>query len=208
MPEKTTATAAESRGRRHPAGERLRDYLNQKVAELNRSQRSLERELGWGHGALHLVLRGKVEITLRHIEELAPVLGTTPLELLSNAYAEGATPERAAELAPGWVDVLTYQMKALEQAGEVFQQLQEIIPLPTLEEIAEMRAGTRPVTRHAYLIGQLQAFMCDLENVASDLKVDLEYQFDPEGAEKLVDFFNGLETAVQRLRPPGGLACS
>jgi hypothetical protein len=112
----------------------------------------------------------------------------------------------AEPLEPGWVDVLTYQMKALEQAGEVFQQLQEVIPRPTLEEVAEMRAGTRPVTRHAYLIGQLQAFMCDLENVASDLKVDLEYQFDPGGAEKLEDFFNGLETAVQRLKPPRRVA--
>lgn len=108
----------------------------------------------------------------------------------------------AEPLEREWVEVLTSQMKALEQAGEVFQQLQEIIPPPTLEEVAEMRAGLRPVTRHAYLIGQLQSFMCDLENVASDLKVDLEYQFDPEGAEKLVDFFNGLETAVQRLTPP------
>ena len=108
----------------------------------------------------------------------------------------------AQSLEPGWVDVLADQMKALEQAGEVLQQLQELIPRPTLEEVAEMRAGTRPVTRFAYLIGQLQGYMCDVENVASDLKVDLEYQFDPDGAEKLANFFNGLETAVERLTPP------
>jgi hypothetical protein len=44
--------------------------------------------------------------------------------------------------------------------------------------------------------------MCSLENVASDLRVDLEYQFDPEGAEKLDNFFNALATAVERLTPP------
>jgi hypothetical protein len=107
----------------------------------------------------------------------------------------------AQPLEPGWVVVLTYQMKLLEEAGEVLQQLQELIPRPTLEEVAEMRAGTRPVTRFAYLIGQLQNYMCGVENVASDLKVDLDYQFDPEGAEKLESFFNGLETAVERLTP-------
>lgn len=203
VPNQTDATTPQPRDR-HPGSERLREYLVKEVEALNRSQRSLERELGWGHGSLRLVLRGKVEITLRHVEELARALGTTPLELLGKAYGEAAMPEEAADLPPGWVDVLTYQMMALEQAGEVFQQLQELIPRPTLEEVAEMRKGTKPVTRHAYLIGQLQAFMCDLENVASDLKVDLEYQFDPEGAEKLVDFFNGLETAIQRLTPPRG----
>jgi hypothetical protein len=108
----------------------------------------------------------------------------------------------AEPLEPGWVDVLTYQMTLLEEAGEVLQQLQELIPRPTLEEVAEMRAGTRPVTRYAFLIGQLQGYMCDLENVASDLRVDLEYQFDPEGAEKLESFYNALETAVERLAPP------
>lgn len=112
----------------------------------------------------------------------------------------------AEPLEPGWVIVLTYQMKLLEEAGEVLQHLQELIPWPSLEEVAEMRAGTRPVTRYAFLIGQLQGYMCDVENVASDLKVDLEYQFDPEGAEKLESFYNALETAVERLAAPPSAA--
>lgn len=112
----------------------------------------------------------------------------------------------AEPLEPGWVIVLTYQMKLLEEAGEVLQRLQELIPWPSLEEVNEMRAGTRPVTRYAFLIGQLQGYMCDVENVASDLKVDLEYQFDPEGAEKLESFYNALETAVERLAAPPSAA--
>jgi transcriptional regulator with XRE-family HTH domain len=185
-----------------PSGERLRAILEERITRTGRSQRSLERELGWGHGSLGNLLRRKTEATFRHVEELAPVLGTTPLELLSEAYAVPPAPARAEELEPGWLDVLAYQATALEEAGEVLQQLQELIPRPTVEEVAEMRSGKRPVTRSAYLIAQLQAYMCDLENVASDLRVDLEYQFDPEGAEKLENFFNGLATAVQRLTPP------
>lgn len=201
VPKTSEVTTAAPPGSRHPGSQRLRKLLDEKVSQAKKSHRRLERELGWGHGNLRLVLRGKVEITLRHIEELARVLNTTPLELMGRAYMEPASPARSEELEPGWVDILTYQMKALEQAGEVFQQLQELIPPPTLEEVAEMRAGARPVTRRAYLIGRLQAFMCDLENVASDLRVDLEYQFEPDGAEKLESFFNGLDTAVERLTP-------
>jgi len=70
----------------HPAAERLRELLSRRIATLERSHRSLERELGWGHGILGNLLRGRTVITLRHVEELAPILGTTPLELLSEAY--------------------------------------------------------------------------------------------------------------------------
>lgn len=192
---------------RHPAAERLRELLSRQIATLERSHRSLERELGWGHGILGNLLRGRTEITLRHVEELAPILGTTSLDLLSEAYAETGQPERdqAEKLEPGWLDVLAYQATALEEAGEVFQQLQAMIPLPTPEEVAEIRSGKRPVGRFAYLIAQLQSYMCTLENVASDLKVDLEYEFDPEGAEKLDNFYNALSTAVERLTPRRGL---
>ena len=132
-----------------------------------------------------------------------PRPGSILLRVMTPELPEERLQEPPAEpLEPGWVVVLTYQMKLLEEAGEVLQQLQELIPRPTLEEVAAMRAGTRPVTRYACLIGQLQGYMCGVENVASDLRVDLEYQFDPEGAEKLGNFFNGLETAVERLTPP------
>jgi transcriptional regulator with XRE-family HTH domain len=201
VPNRTDAATAPL-DTRQAAGERLLEVLKARIAAVPRSQRSLERALGWGHGNLRRVLLGKVDITLRHVEELAPVLGTTPLELLSAAYAEAPTQVPPGELEPGWLDILTYQMTALEGAGEVFQQLQELIPSPTPEEVAEMRTGRRPITRLAYMIAQLQAYMCAVENVASDLKVDLEYRFAPEGTETLDNFFNALSTAVERLTPP------
>lgn len=173
--------------------------LNQKFEALGRSVRSLEREMGWSHGSLGRLLAGKSAITLRDIEELAPALGTTPLELLSEVFAGPA--QAQAVLEPGWIDVLTCQATVLEEASEVLQELQGLIPRPTLTEVAEMRTGARPVTRYAFLIGQLQSYLCSLENVASDLKVDLEYSFDPQGAEHLENFFNALTTAVERLTP-------
>ena len=189
----------------YPSIERLRAILNGKITRTGRSQRSLERELGWAHGSLGRVLSGRTEISLRHVEELAAVLGTSQMELLREAFAtpDPSHPESmpSDELEPGWIDVLTYQATALEEASEVFQQLQALIPRPTPEEVAEMRRGARPVTRYACLISQLQSYLCSLENVASDLKVDLEYNFNPQGAEHLENFFNALETAVERLTP-------
>jgi transcriptional regulator with XRE-family HTH domain len=189
----------------YPSIERLRAILKGKIHRTGRSQRSLERELGWAHGSLGRVLAGKTEVSLRHVEELAAVLGTGPLELLREFYAQPGPPQPeprpSGELEPGWIDILTYQAAALEEASEVFQQLQELIPRPTPEEVARMRTGALPVTRHAFLIAQLQSFLCSLENVASDLKMDLEYGFDPQGAEYLENFFNALGTAVERLTP-------
>jgi transcriptional regulator with XRE-family HTH domain len=189
----------------HPSIERLRAILTGRISQSGRSQRSLERELGWAHGSLGRILAGKTEISLRHADELATVLGVDALELLREAFARQSLshtdPPPSDELAPGWIDVLTYEVSALEVACEVFQHLQALIPAPTRDEIARMRSGALPVTRYAYLISQLQSYLCSLENVASDLKVDLEYNFDPQGAEHLENFFNALDTAVERLTP-------
>lgn len=184
------------------SGERLIAVVRRRVAKAQRSQQSFDRELGWDRGTLRRLLLGKVGFTLRQIEELAPLLGVTPLELLTESFAEPLSPQPAAELEPGWIDVLTRQLEVLEKAGEVFQELQELIPRPSPAEAAEMRSGRRQITPHAYLIAQLQAYMCALENVASDLKVDLEYRYDPHGAELLDNFFNALSTAIERLNAP------
>jgi transcriptional regulator with XRE-family HTH domain len=187
---------------RSQTSERLLAVVNRRMAEVQRSQQSFERELGWDSGTLQQLLLGDNEFTLRHIEELAPLLGAAPLELLREAFAEPLGAPSAAELEPEWIDVLTRQLEVLDKAGEVFQELQELIPCPSSAEVAEMRSGRRPVTPHAFLIAQLQAYMCALENVASDLKVDLEYRYDPHGAEVLDNFFNALSTAIERLNAP------
>ncbi len=169
---------------------------------MGRSQRSIERHLGWAHGSLGNLLRGRTEPTLRHIAELAPALSATPLELLAEVLAEpAAEPDRDDDLPPDLLDLLTYQAAALEQTVETFQHLQTRLTIPTLVETAAMRRGARPMSRAAYVLAQLQTAGIALENVASDLRTDLEYGFEPV-AEKSETLFNALDAAVERLLPP------
>lgn len=63
----------------------------------------------------------------------------------------------------------------LEAALEILQTAQSTIPAPTLEEVAEIRLGKRPLTQEAFLIGSLQRIMLGAENMVSDLRaIDLE----------------------------------
>jgi hypothetical protein len=63
----------------------------------------------------------------------------------------------------------------LEAGLEILQTAQSTIPAPTLEEVAEIRLGKRPLTQEAFLIGSLQRVILAAENVASDLQaIDLE----------------------------------
>ena len=66
-------------------------------------------------------------------------------------------------------------VQMFEAALEILQAAQSTIPAPTLEEVAEMRLGKRPLTQEAYLLGSFQRVILAAENVASDLQaIDLE----------------------------------
>jgi hypothetical protein len=75
-----------------------------------------------------------------------------------------------AELTRLLLDLFGSEVVILEEAVEVFRGALALLPLPTLEEVAEMRAGKRPLTTEAYLAGVLQRCMVDLENVVSDIQ--------------------------------------
>lgn len=62
-----------------------------------------------------------------------------------------------------------------EAAVETLQSAQRSIPVPTLEEVAEMRRGERPLTPEAYLLGRFHRSLLAAENLASDFgEIDLE----------------------------------
>jgi hypothetical protein len=64
---------------------------------------------------------------------------------------------------------------SLDAVLEMLQKLQRNLPLPTLEEAAEIRQRKRPLTEEAFLHGLLHRCLLALENLASDLReVDLE----------------------------------
>lgn len=71
------------------------------------------------------------------------------------------------------------QAAALERCAGTVQEIQSRLPRPSREEVEEVRGGHRPMTRDEYLLARLQRVVVTLENVVSDLRVDLEYGFEP-----------------------------
>jgi len=100
----------------------------------------------------------------------------------------------------GLLEQIADQVAALEKAADVLLAAQSFLPLPSPEEIAAFRRREKSVPREVYLLGQLQIASVKVENVASDLRTDLEYGFTPvEPADLVPSFFNAVESAVERL---------
>jgi hypothetical protein len=73
------------------------------------------------------------------------------------------------------VGTVEQAVQMFEAALEILQDAQMTIPAPTLEEVAEIRQGKRPLTQEIYLLGSFQRAILAAENVASDLRaIDLE----------------------------------
>jgi len=73
------------------------------------------------------------------------------------------------------VGTVEQAVQMFEAALEILQEAQLTIPAPTLEEVAEIRQGQRPLTQETYLLGNFQRAILAAENVASDLRaIDLE----------------------------------
>ena len=107
-----------------------------------------------------------------------------------------------SDTLPSLLDTLAKQAEALDREVEVLQTAQAQIPLPSLTQVAYMRRGTLPVSRYAYLLGRLQRAIVTIENVASDLRTDLEHGYeDPESVDLVESDFNAIEAAVTRLLP-------
>jgi hypothetical protein len=177
----------------------LRAAVSRRAGAMEKPEQQIRRELGWEEERWDELFQGGGDMTLRQVEELAAALGAAPLELLAEVY-EAAEPDG---LPPGLLDLVAEQAATLEQTSEVLQQAQALLALPAREDVTAMRRGDRPVTRTAYLLAQLQTASVKAENIASDLKTDLEYGFEPGGIDLVPAFFNALEAAVERLSGSG-----
>ena len=103
---------------------------------------------------------------------------------------------------PKIVEILERQLDSLESEVEVLQAAQELVPLPSRTQVLRMREGSLPLSRPAYLLGRLQRAIVAVENVASDLRTDLEHGFgDVEAIELVEADYNAIEAAVERLNP-------
>ncbi len=68
------------------------------------------------------------------------------------------------------VEVAAQVAQMFEAALELLQEAQSSLPVPTLEQIAEMRRQRQPLTREAWLLGLTQRVLVGAENLASDLQ--------------------------------------
>lgn len=82
-------------------------------------------------------------------------------------------------------------------AFDLLQEAQTLVPAPSLEEVAEMRQGKRPLTREAFLLGLLQRVVLGAENLASDLQaVNEEILRDVHEIRLSALEFNAMEEAI------------
>ena len=102
---------------------------------------------------------------------------------------------------PKIVEMLARQLESLDLEVEVLQAAQAMVPLPSRTQVLRMREGAMPLSRAAYLLGRLQRAIVAMENVASDLRTDLEHGFDGETVELVEADYNAIEAAVARLTP-------
>ena len=78
----------------------LLELLARLIEESGRSDRNLEGALGVSHGWLRLLLKGKIDLKVRHIEEIGGELGFTLEDFFGWAYGtEGALPAKRLEAA-------------------------------------------------------------------------------------------------------------
>jgi hypothetical protein len=113
-------------------------------------------------------------------------------------------PKREFETStlPEILERLERSAESLELEVEALQEAQAMVPAPSRQLVARMRQGARPLSRTAYLLGRLQRSIVAVENVASDLRTDLEHGFgDVEAVELVEADYNAIEEAVTRLDP-------
>ena len=80
----------------------MRRLLGELVEKLDRSHRELEDLLEIGHGNLHKLLDGKIELRVRHLLTFAELLQVAPSELLAVGCpeAEAAATRRLSDWLP------------------------------------------------------------------------------------------------------------
>jgi hypothetical protein len=81
------------------------DYLLDLLAEViegsGRSDRDLERALKVGHGWLRLLLKGRIDLKVRHLEEIGAELGFSLEDFFLRAYGkEGSLEKGRLKIAP------------------------------------------------------------------------------------------------------------
>jgi hypothetical protein len=97
------------------------------------------------------------------------------------------------------------QADVLDRVAQILQEAQLSLPLPTREEIVDLRRGG-PLGKEAYLLGLLQRVILSAENAASDLRTGI----DPETLNHLDEIrlsvveINAIDAAFQERQGKAG----
>lgn len=103
---------------------RVARQLEIEICVAGFSKRTVERKLGWGSGTLTKVVKGDLELRLRHILAVAQVTGLDVTEFFQKTFPRRIDPEKAetaAELTvkplePVVDRTLAHHLQALETA--------------------------------------------------------------------------------------------
>jgi transcriptional regulator with XRE-family HTH domain len=66
--------------------ENLLSVLNRSIRSSGLSRREIERRLGVGQGYLNSIFKGRIQLRVSHVEEIARVLNVEPLSLFLQAF--------------------------------------------------------------------------------------------------------------------------
>ena len=127
---------------------RLLELLAELVARSGRTQREVERALGVGHGWLRLLFAGKSELKVRHILDLAALLGFTPGQFFRQAYPEvqGTAVEQVRknvnDILPPKLRRRQLNSQARLEVRDIFrEELEKLGFVPQKRDVAEVAGG-------------------------------------------------------------------
>jgi transcriptional regulator with XRE-family HTH domain len=81
----------------------LLTILDRSIRTSGKSRRAIERELGMGQGYLNSIFKGRIQLRVSHVKEIARVLGIEPSSLFLQAFPPKDPGELLKQLglAPG-----------------------------------------------------------------------------------------------------------
>ena len=128
--------------------QQLRMVIREAVRATRLRDRDLERRLGIGHGNLHRVLDGQLDLRVRHLIALADLLSVPPGDLLELGCPDAVS--RAKRRLNDWIGQKTSQPAEPTAASLTLDQLKDLIKSAVREEIEQQTAEaerTRPSRR-------------------------------------------------------------
>jgi len=121
--------------------QQLRAVIREAVRATRLKDRDLERRLGIGHGNLHRVLDGQLDLRVRHLIALADLLSVPPGDLLEAGCPDAVS--RAKHRLNDWIGQKNSKPAEPTAASLTLDQLKELIQSAVREEIEQQTAEAK-----------------------------------------------------------------